>query len=206
MAASVFAQGTVSFKNGTATPFSFSTDGVTSSVLTKGSTSPVDAVAGSFGPVTVDIFSAPTGTSLAGDGTTAALVNALTGAGTVWSLSTTQLGTTAYLGSGVWTTTSITLNPNAPLNGSVELEVIAFTGSLSDPTLFGFTGETFDGVQKGALGFVQGTGGGTSPPTALATGANGFDGITLVPAVPEPTTMALGGLGAAALLMFRRRK
>lgn len=39
------------------------------------------------------------------------------------------------------------------------------------------------------------------PAPALASGFN----MTLIP-VPEPTTMALAGLGAAALLIFRRRK
>jgi hypothetical protein len=101
----------------------------------------------------------------------------------------------------------VTLNNIAPGNNA-ELEVVAFTGSLTDPGLIGFSGEMFNGSQEGALGFVQGTGGVGTPPslaTGLVTGANGFDGITLQ-SVPEPTTMALGGLGAAALLMFRRRK
>jgi hypothetical protein len=34
--------------------------------------------------------------------------------------------------------------------------------------------------------------------------ANGFNNLTLTP-VPEPSTIVLGGLGAAALLAFRRR-
>lgn len=42
-------------------------------------------------------------------------------------------------------------------------------------------------------------------PTAITTGAPGFTGLTLT-AVPEPTSMTLAGLGAAALLAFRRRK
>jgi len=44
----------------------------------------------------------------------------------------------------------------------------------------------------------------TQQPLALTTAA-GFTGFTLV-ATPEPTTIALGGLGAASLLLFRRRK
>jgi len=38
-------------------------------------------------------------------------------------------------------------------------------------------------------------------------GAGGWNGnLVLVQVVPEPSTIALGGLGAAALLLFRRRK
>jgi len=205
-AASVFAQGTVSFKNGVGTPFKGSPDGVTSAVLTKGVGTPAPAVNGIFGNVTVDIFSAVTGTSLStelgGAQDATSVIAALTGPSTPWSLSATQLGTTAYLGSGVWTTTTITLAANTSATTPVELEVIAFTGTLQSPTSFGFAGSTFSG---GSEGWVQGTGGGIAQPVAIVTGAGGFNGLTLEP-VPEPTTMALGGLGAAALLLFRRRK
>jgi hypothetical protein len=43
------------------------------------------------------------------------------------------------------------------------------------------------------------------PALALFSGTTITGGFTLTP-VPEPTTMALAGLGAAALLIFRRRK
>jgi hypothetical protein len=35
---------------------------------------------------------------------------------------------------------------------------------------------------------------------------NIINGVTLTSAVPEPTTMALGGLGLAALMLFRRKQ
>lgn len=37
-------------------------------------------------------------------------------------------------------------------------------------------------------------------------GAGGWNGNLVLTTVPEPSTIALGGLGAAALLLFRRRK
>ena len=53
----------------------------------------------------------------------------------------------------------------------------------------------------------------TGPGAALWQTAAGTDphkfaggGITLFTTVPEPTTMALAGLGVAAMLIFRRRK
>jgi hypothetical protein len=57
---------------------------------------------------------------------------------------------------------------------------------------------------------AAGTAGGGSPVPAPAWnlfGGSGLTGFNLAPAgVPEPTSMALAGLGAAALLIFRRRK
>jgi len=50
-----------------------------------------------------------------------------------------------------------------------------------------------------------------SPTTPVDMAVNGavagqWSGAVLLTPVPEPTTIALGGLGAAALLLFRRRK
>jgi hypothetical protein len=63
------------------------------------------------------------------------------------------------------------------------------------------------------------TGGGGSPPSSAepitsSTALTGFVlgtpfggvAITTVTGTPEPSIMALGGLGAAALLFFRRKK
>jgi len=49
-------------------------------------------------------------------------------------------------------------------------------------------------------------GGGAFPlPVAFGTGAGQIGGFNVVP-IPEPSSMALAGLGAASLLLFRRRK
>ena len=69
----------------------------------------------------------------------------------------------------------------------------------------------FAGPSKGFFGvsmIAVGVGGGgpLGIPNLIPFGASTIaSGFNLVP-VPEPTTMALAGLGAAALLIFRRRK
>jgi hypothetical protein len=67
--------------------------------------------------------------------------------------------------------------------------------------LFGISG-----VGSGTAGGTDSTGA-SFPTLPLFGGTSGIQsGFTLASAVPEPTSMALAGLGAAALLIFRRRK
>jgi hypothetical protein len=53
--------------------------------------------------------------------------------------------------------------------------------------------------------FLSATSANASPPPTAVSLAGLYAGFALVP-IPEPATMALAGLGAAALLIFRRRK
>jgi hypothetical protein len=80
------------------------------------------------------------------------------------------------------------------------------TAWASGTGLFGWTGSTLSG---GSPEWLNATGNpGASPPVtpvAFTYGAAGFNGLVLAP-IPEPSTFALAGLGAAALLIFRRRK
>lgn len=48
--------------------------------------------------------------------------------------------------------------------------------------------------------------GGVGSPPSTPPGLDSMPGLTLVTTTPEPSTFALAGLGAAALLIFRRRK
>jgi len=84
------------------------------------------------------------------------------------------------------------LGPNVSLGAAagstVTLEVIAFNA-----------GSTVTG-QSGL--FQVTLGGGGLPPASIAAGGS----FTVANAVPEPTTMALGGLGLAAMLVARRKK
>jgi len=61
-------------------------------------------------------------------------------------------------------------------------------------------------IASGVSGGVNPTSGQSFPTLPLFGGTGLNSGFTLTSAVPEPTSMALAGLGAAALLIFRRRK
>jgi len=74
-----------------------------------------------------------------------------------------------------------------------------YAAALASGDANGYTGLS-------ALGFVTPLAPPSGAPNTFGTAAGQVGGFTLVTPVPEPTTLALGGLGAAALLMFRRRK
>jgi hypothetical protein len=82
--------------------------------------------------------------------------------------------------------------PNSPPGSSVTIRMGAFSGG---PTIDTATSKGFSSDLT-----IASLGGGLNPPSNL-TGLQGFNVIT----VPEPSTIVLGVLGAAALL-FRRRK
>jgi len=73
---------------------------------------------------------------------------------------------------------------------------------LTTPPATGFFG--LSALGTGAAGGSTATG--TLPNFNLFGGSGLQSGFSMISAVPEPTSMALAGLGAAALLIFRRRK
>jgi len=145
-----------------------------------------------------------------------------TSSSTLFLYSSTTFGTIAN-GQGKWLATSVLANASASggpaiPSGSVFVEVqIRSTEHAADGI---FTGVNDKGY--GAYGispefnFTLGTGVtypvmwgangnwpvGTIPMDSVAPGARG----AFVVSVPEPTSFALAGLGAAAMLIFRRRK
>jgi len=88
---------------------------------------------------------------------------------------------------------------NVAIGGNAFLEVFGWEGGTGDTYANALAGgATFTG-NSGV--FVNGTGGGALPATELT----GMPSWSLNP-VPEPATLALCGLGAASLLLFRRKK
>jgi len=108
-----------------------------------------------------------------------------------------------------YTTTVTGWAPGQALN----YEVAGWSASLGATWSPGWLTGNFGGKSGffTVSGPANGTAGGGSPvpaPAWLLFGGSGLSGFNLAPtgAVPEPTSMALAGLGAAALLIFRRRK
>jgi hypothetical protein len=120
---------------------------------------------------------------------------------------------------GKWGTISV-LAP-APYNAgtSVFVEVQVRDGASAAPTTF--TGTPFGTYYGASQEFNFTMGSASSPVYPVMWGASGnwaagsqaldaygagSKGAIMVTPVPEPATFALAGLGAAAMLIFRRRK
>jgi hypothetical protein len=203
VACGAFAQGTINFlASGSSSPIKFSTDGgATSTKAPTGNPSQVST----YGQLNIGFFFAPNGTALT-------LAGGLPNFTVAWSQSSLVLHQVTPV-PGQVPSTPVTSTVGAA-GDTVEMEVVAWTGTATSwaaavanqsGILLGYTGSSASG---GGLGWAQLTGGAGSPPgpaATMVTGAGGFNGLTLS-SVPEPSTIALGGLGAAALLALRRRK
>jgi len=105
-----------------------------------------------------------------------------------------------------------------PANGLATFEVVGWStgGSQTAYTSWasvlaaGGAGLTYWTTGANLVEFVNNQGSPDGSPASPAINLSGNGGtwtgnLVLTP-VPEPTTIALGGLGAAALMLFRRRK
>lgn len=221
MAACSFGQGTILFKTaGSKNPVYYTTDQSENPAML--ALVGTDGTAGSFfGTVNYIILSAPNGTAPLTD---QQLANVLYGFTLPAGWSETVVPPSAYTSPGVVSPgVTITLPASSGSPGSpVEMAILAYAGSsLFNADLYGWSGKTFDGgntvtyngqtTSTGALSWSQATGNPNAlpvpdVPATLTNGAAGFGSIVLVNPIPEPSTIVIGGLGAAALLFFRRRK
>jgi len=192
MAASAFGQGTVTFaNNGTST--------------VKVGTSSSDPAAVGAAPATtfVELLWATSGTAFtpwdAGQNLSQWLA-----ANPGWnavSVSIKSLGPTA----GRFNAGTITASPLSPAGDVIRAAVAGWTGGYSSFDQAYAAAGSFVGIS--GL-FTVDTGDPTTTPAGTPgalTGAGGYTGQVLVQ-VPEPTSFALAGLAASALLIFRRRK
>jgi len=91
--------------------------------------------------------------------------------------------------------------PGVAANAQASLHLQFWTGNFLtyDAALLAGTALTADSPV-----YTNPTGGGGTPASIPPSAMAGMPNIQLV-GVPEPSTLALAGLGAAALLMYRRR-
>jgi hypothetical protein len=110
--------------------------------------------------------------------------------------------------------TSTTLLPGIFAGGGFTIQNIA-AGANASYVVLGWTGGagttwdtalTTSGAMLGESAiFTTATGNPNATPPGVAVNLKTtFGGITLAP-IPEPATVALAGLGLAALMVFRRR-
>jgi hypothetical protein len=182
LVATGFSQGTITFQNATGGIGLVEYNGVPASGLA----------------VNLELFYGPAGSTLS------QLLAGGTGIGDVIFSTTTYTASIAgefYDGSTV-TTLEPAGNGSGDASLNVELAVAGWTGSANS-----YAAAVAAGAPVGVTAaFANPTGGGGSPAAAAANMVKWLPGNPLLVAVPEPTTLALGGLGAAALLLFRRRK
>lgn len=194
---SAFAQGAVTMNaSGTKNPIQYSLDGTTLVKAPIGSPSVIPG----HGNLNVALYSAPVGTSISLVGG----VPDLTG----WTKQASPLLQTITAAAGTITSVGVILG-SGTAGQPVELTVVGWTGSATDfataakdaTALIGWTGSA---LSTGGLHWTQDTGTDLLP-AALLKSATAYNGLALAP-IPEPSMFALAGLGAAALLIFRRRK
>jgi hypothetical protein len=204
LAGSVFAQGTVSLGLQNVHLAQYTTDGTTIIPIPVGNPAQV----GSYGNLNIQVYWAPAGTPAPFTAGGDSLIPA------PWTAATTASGTLQQITTiAGWTPATTFTLPGATAGANAELMVVGWTGNFADwnsafaagTSLMGWTGSALSG---GALAWSNPTGGAGSPPglpAAITIGAAGYNGLVLT-GVPEPSTFALAGLGAAALMIFRRRK
>jgi len=202
-AVSGFSQGQVFFQNAGTSQLYFNSSASSANKVTIGSIASQPAAAStSTGVVDVGLYWSATAFTDAAQGTLADTV----------TINTTTAGDIA--GPGTFAISG------APSGTGTDffVQVYAWDSTYATPDAAIAAGAYFAAWSAGAANATYGLSGAaqeifnaTVSPAAgipiFGTGAGQWGrAVMLVQQGPEPTTLALGGLGAAALLMFRRRK
>jgi PEP-CTERM motif len=197
-----FGQGTVQFRNNSATPFYvLDQPAGTTNLATSGPLGPQDGLSGSTGTIDVGLYWSTTPFTAPADGT-------LAGIETIGGTAGLLAGNASF---GVAGTTP---------GEQVYVQVFAWDSSFSTPMNALAAGADFGAASAGPLTFFSFYGGiGPAQQVTLGPAAGlgtaifgngpsqfGATYLWLLVPVPEPATVMLGGLGAVALLLFRRQK
>jgi hypothetical protein len=96
--------------------------------------------------------------------------------------------------------TSVTFDPSYT-TGAISVTIQIWQGAS-----YAAASQAGSGLGFGSVSWVEpGTTGGF-PPIPFAAEPAGITSVSLSAVVPEPTTLALAGLGAAGMLLFRKRQ
>jgi len=121
-----------------------------------------------------------------------------------FTLATTITGKTiTAANAGVFQLGQLNIPGVSPAGSSIVVALAMWNGSA-----LSFTAAENAQIKGGVIAFVNPTSdysSATPPPTPFLTGFGSDLVMTQLAPVPEPSTIALAGLGAAALLIFRRR-
>jgi len=110
------------------------------------------------------------------------------------------------LADGTIGSTGFVLPSGLPGGVACFMQVAAWDGAFANEAL-ALAGGSYGGISSVFTMTPAGTGSPNPPPSSIQGGSSTWSGpVILTAVVPEPSTFALAGLGAAALLIFRRRK
>jgi hypothetical protein len=179
---SSFAQGQVTFNNAAATAIT----------LTNVSAATGSKMFGSAGTYDIGLYMGSAGTTLIADMTLVDL-----------ALSPNAPTSTAF-NAGAFAGGNITAAGFAA--GTQYADIVAGWSASSGSTYAQALASGAGYIGVSGLGFITPEVSPATLPVVFGSGAGQIGGFALLAPSPEPATLALGGLGAAALLLFRRRK